>query len=68
MEYKGYLYNPYKDIESDNVKIFHEIYAPDGRLVHWEQIPREFYNISPYREATREEFESAVNKIIDHAC
>ena len=65
--YKGYIYQPTQMVESDNVKIYHEIYDSEHRSVHWEQIPKEFCNISPYREATQEEFESAVEKIIHNA-
>lgn len=64
MEYRGFEY--YQDIqdEDDNRKIFHEIIGPDGEQLDWKIVPKWFGNISPYRSATREEFEQAVNEMI----
>ena len=44
--------------EDDNRKNFHDIYYK-GRIV----TPKWFGNISPYRIATREEFERAVDEL-----
>jgi hypothetical protein len=44
MEYLGFQYRPWDDVEEDNIKIFHECYK-DGRRI---TMPREFYNHSPY--------------------
>jgi hypothetical protein len=63
MEYRGYTY--YQDIqeEDDNRKIFHEIVDPEGKRVQWGIIPQEFIQISPYRSATLEEFQKAVDEV-----
>ena len=61
MQHLGYTYSEEIMEEDDNRKIWHEIIDPEGQTV--DQLPSEFRNISPYRSATREEFESAVNDI-----
>lgn len=51
-EYKGYSYEPWKDYEEDNVKIFHEVYATkDDVKVQSNDMP-----MSPYAEITHELF------------
>ena len=42
--YLGYEYRPQEDREDDNIKIFHECYKHGQRV----NMPREFYNHSPY--------------------
>jgi len=63
MEYRGYTYVEDLQEEDDNRKIFHEIEREDGSRVEWSRIPQEFIQISPYRSATREEFERAVDHV-----
>lgn len=63
MNYRGYTYAQEIDIEEDNRKIFHQIIRPDGTEVEWRLVPQDFMRISPYRDATREEFEQAVDSI-----
>ena len=49
MEYKGYVYQPYEDVEpEENVKIFHFVKTPDGREIQMDW--------SPYSTPTPEEF------------
>lgn len=59
MNYKGFTYEPWDDIEPDNRKIFHEIHYEGVEV----KSPDWFGNISPYRHATRSEFEQAVTEI-----
>ena len=67
-EYRGVVYAPYLDVEEDNQKIFHELYAysADGKPINvpWKYVPDWFLNISPYREATKDEFERAVDEML----
>jgi len=60
MEYKGFTYDTDVDEQDDVRKIWHNIRLPDGTLA---KEPSWFGGISPYRHATREEFEQAVNEI-----
>ena len=55
----GYEYRTYLDIEEDNQKIFHYCYK-DGKQVN---MPREFYNMSPYAYITPDEFRSFVQSL-----
>ena len=50
--YKGYQYRTWRDVEEDNIKIFHECYK-DGTAV---DLGREFVNTSPYRLVDRKDF------------
>ena len=59
MNYKGFTYEPWDDIEPDNRKIFHDIHYEGVEV----KSPDWFSNISPYRHATRSEFEQAVTEI-----
>ena len=43
-EYRGYQYRTYRDVEEDNIKLWHLCYK-DGKEVN---MPREFSNHSPY--------------------
>lgn len=43
-EYKGYEYRTYRDVEEDNIKLWHLCYK-DGKEI---KMPREFANHSPY--------------------
>lgn len=52
MNYLGYEYRVYEDVEEDNIKLFHYCYK-DGKQVN---MPLEFYNHSPYRTMAPEEF------------
>ena len=56
--YKNFTYDPYVEETEDNRKLFHDVFDPSGELV---RLTDWFENISPYRAATREEFESAVD-------
>ena len=62
MEYRGYTYEQDIQEEEDNRKIFHEIRDPDWQLVPWGHLPNWWHNISPYRSASTEEFERAVDE------
>lgn len=64
MEYRGYTYSTWEDKEDDNIKIFHEIIRPDGSEVQWDLVPGEFKSISPYRLATLQEFQKAVDEVV----
>jgi hypothetical protein len=66
MQYRGYTYIEDIQEEDDNRKIFHEIQREDGSMVEWSRIPREFIQLSPYRSATKEQFEKAVDEVIFH--
>lgn len=63
MLYKGYEYEQEIDQEPDCRKIFHEIIRPDGSMVDWKLHTSEWKSISPYRSATREEFQAVVDHI-----
>ena len=51
-EQDGYQYRVYEDSEEDNCKFFHECHKDGKRVV----MPQEFYNHSPYRYMTPDEF------------
>jgi hypothetical protein len=51
--YKGYDYDPVLDADDDNVKVFHDVFCPDGTIVH---MP-----ISPYTIATEDQFKEFVD-------
>jgi hypothetical protein len=57
--YLGYEYRPYEDVEEDNIKIFHEVYKHGQRI----NMPREFYNHSPYSLMTFEEFVQGIQTV-----
>jgi hypothetical protein len=57
--YLGYDYCPWDDVEEDNIKTFHECYK-DGKRVN---MPREFYNHSPYSLITYDEFVKHVQTV-----
>lgn len=57
--YLGYEYRPCQDVEEDNIKIFHECYK-DGRRV---DMPREFYNHSPYMYMSPDMFQKYVQTV-----
>lgn len=46
--YKGYVYQPSEDVDSDNIKIFHHVLAPNGACVK--------FDWSPYQTPTEEQF------------
>ena len=58
-KYLGYEYRPWEDREEDNTKIFHECYK-DGQRI---DMPREFYNHSPYDYMTPAEFKAHVQTV-----
>ena len=64
MNYKGFRYEQDIQEEEDNRKIFHEVIDPQGQQVRWGLLPASWHDISPYRSATVEEFEAAVNEVI----
>lgn len=51
-EYMGYQYRTYRDVEEDNIKLWHLCYK-DGKEV---TMPRAFVNHSPYSTWSKEEF------------
>lgn len=59
-EYKGYQYRTYRDVEEDNIKLWHLCYK-DGREV---SLNRKFHNTSPYRYVDRKDFERYVDEEI----
>ena len=46
--YKGFIYQPWVDIEPDNMKIFHDVVTPEGKTVD--------FDWSPYSTPTAEQF------------
>ena len=50
--YLGYEYQPWEDVEEDNIKIFHECYKNGKRI----NMPEAFYCHSPYSYMACEEF------------
>lgn len=57
--YLGFEYRPWKDVEEDNIKIFHECYK-DGKRV---EMSREFYNHTPYEYMIPDEFQKHVQTL-----
>lgn len=57
--YKGYEYRTEEDVEDDNVKIFHYVFK-DGKRV---DMPKYFYNYSPYSYVSYELFVDAVDRL-----
>lgn len=39
LEYKGYTYGYWDDIEEDNIKRFHEVYDPEGKRLSFPMGP-----------------------------
>jgi hypothetical protein len=58
-DYLGYQYIPFEDVEEDNVKIFHECYKNGKRI----DMPREFYNYTPYNFLEFDEFVKYVQTV-----
>lgn len=54
--YKGYTYLPQQDVEEDNIKIWHEVKAPEIGIIH--------IDCSPYRTPTVEQF----HRWVDAGC
>lgn len=52
--YKGYSYEPWKDREDDNIKVFHDVYAtsPDGLV----KVGNGSMPLSPYANPSEEHF------------
>lgn len=50
--YKGFTYQPYEDVEDDNIKIFHDVKTPSGTTI---MIP-----LSPYCKPTEKHFQKWV--------
>ena len=48
--YKGYVYEPWEDVEPDNVKIFHDFRTPDGKRISMDW--------SPYKVPTPEDIKT----------
>lgn len=57
--YNGYQYRTWEDREEDNCKIFHECYKDGVRI----DMPREFYNHSPYSYMDCDEFAKYVQTV-----
>ena len=53
MNYKGFTYSQELDYEPDNVKIFHEVKTPNGKIVHMDW--------SSYSTPTQNDFELYVD-------
>lgn len=66
MKYRGFTYGEEILEEDDCRKIWHEVIDPQGRRVDFNEVPADYRRISPYRSATQEEFEQAVDQIIFH--
>lgn len=52
IQHKGYIYQPWEDIEEDNIKIFHDVLTPEGKKI---SIP-----LSPYCSPNQLHFEKWV--------
>jgi hypothetical protein len=62
MQYKGYVYKPSYDRDSDGFdKISHEIYNKNNSTIS--KSPIWFRNITPYRQASYQELVDAVEHI-----
>ncbi|MAI84496.1 MAG: hypothetical protein CMM91_06115 [Rickettsiales bacterium] len=62
MQYKGYVYKPSYDRDSDGFnKISHEIHDKNANTIC--KSPIWFRNITPYRQASYKEFVDAVEHI-----
>ena len=62
MQYKGYVYKPSYDRDSDGFnKISHEIHGKNANTIC--KSPIWFRNITPYRQASYKEFVDAVEHI-----
>ena len=57
--YLGYEYRPWDDVEEDNIKTYHECYKNGMRV----NMPREFYNHSPYDTMSFAEFVGHVQTV-----
>ena len=57
--YLCYEYRPWDYVEEDNIKTFHECYKHGVRV----NMPREFYNHSPYETMTFEQFVAHVQTV-----
>jgi len=53
-EYKGYRYEPTKDYEEDNIKIFHDVV--DKNHFNWKNMPLLHMDWSPYSYPTESQF------------
>lgn len=65
-KYKGFEYRTWDDVEEDNIKTFHYCYrrrAEDGHLIEV-NMPRDFYNHSPYDLVPVEDFKKYVDEVI----
>lgn len=52
-EYRGYEYVPWTDVEEDNIKHFHDVFAPDGQRIS--------FDWSPYSMPSRADFQLWIN-------
>jgi hypothetical protein len=52
IQHKGFIYQPWEDIEEDNIKTFHDVLTPTGETI---SIP-----LSPYAHPTQLHFEKWV--------
>lgn len=50
--YKGYTYQPWDDVEDDNIKTFHDVLTPEGKTI---SMP-----LSPYSRPSQKAFEKWV--------
>jgi hypothetical protein len=46
--YKGFVYQPWVEYDSDNMKIFHDVVTPEGKTID--------FDWSPYSTPTAEQF------------
>ena len=66
VQYRGYSYDYDIDDDGDVQKIWHNIRRPDGTIISYPDpvLPSWYTSLSPYRHATREQFERCVDEII----
>lgn len=66
MMYRGFEYYTEEDSDGDVVKLWHCIRSPSGCEYVYPNpvLPNWFVNLSPYRRATREQFEQCVDEIV----
>ena len=66
LQYRGYSYDYDIDDDGDVQKIWHNIRRPDGTVISYPDpvLPSWYTSLSPYRHATREQFERCVDEII----
>lgn len=41
MEYKGFIYKPWQEVMDDNIKVYHDVETPDGKIIDMDWSPYE---------------------------